>query len=49
MRAQPPPIAELNDWKRQNHVFEDIALTSQSERSTLSGLGEAEPITRAGL
>jgi predicted permease len=42
--AQPPPIAELNDWKKQNHVFEDIALTSDTERSTLSGLGEAEPI-----
>jgi predicted permease len=41
---QPPPIAEMNDWKRQNHVFEDIALTSSTERSTLSGLGEAEPI-----
>jgi predicted permease len=43
--SQPPPIAEMNDWKRQNHVFEDIALTSSTERSTLSGLGEAEPIT----
>jgi putative ABC transport system permease protein len=42
--TQAPPIAEVNDWKRQNHVFEDIALTSQSERSTLSGMGEAEPI-----
>jgi predicted permease len=42
--TQPPPIAELNDWKKQNHVFEDIALTSENERSTLSGLGEAEPI-----
>jgi putative ABC transport system permease protein len=41
---QPPPIAEMNDWKRQNHVFEDIALTSSTESSTLSGLGEAEPI-----
>ncbi len=43
--GQPPPIAEMNDWKKQNHVFEDIALTSFDERSTLSGLGEAEPIT----
>jgi putative ABC transport system permease protein len=42
--GQPPPIAEMNDWKKQNHVFEDIALTSSTERSTLSGLGEAEPI-----
>ncbi len=43
--GQPPPIAEMNDWKNQNHVFDDIALTSFTERSTLSGLGEAEPIT----
>ena len=42
--TQPPPIAEMNDWKNQNHVFEDIALTSETEASTLSGLGEAEPI-----
>jgi putative ABC transport system permease protein len=42
--SQPPPIAEVNDWKSQNHVFEDIALTSSTEGSTLSGLGEAEPI-----
>ena len=42
---QAPPIAELNDWKMQNHVFEDIALTSDNEHSTLSGMGEAEPIT----
>src|SRR6266478_7812444 len=25
--TQPAPIAEMNDWKKQNHVFEDIALT----------------------
>jgi putative ABC transport system permease protein len=42
--SEPPPIAEMNDWKMQNHVFEDIALTSSTEGSTLSGLGEAEPI-----
>src|ERR1700744_3335317 len=23
----PPPIAELNDWKKANHSFQDIALT----------------------
>ena len=40
----PPPIAELNDWKQQNHVFEDIALTSQTETSNISGLGAPEPI-----
>src|SRR5277367_4911950 len=41
---QPPPIAEVVDWKKQNHVFEDIALTSNTNSSTASGLGEAEPI-----
>jgi predicted permease len=41
---QPPPIAEMVDWKKQNHVFEDIALTSNSDSSTLSGLGEPEPV-----
>ncbi|HEX4019872.1 MAG TPA: ABC transporter permease [Acidobacteriaceae bacterium] len=40
----PPPIAELNDWKQQNHVFEDIALTSQTQTSSISGLGAPEPI-----
>jgi putative ABC transport system permease protein len=43
--GQPHRIAEVNDWKRKNHIFQDIALTSSTERSTLSGLGEAEPIT----
>src|SRR5260370_6845132 len=37
--GQPPPIAEMNDWKKQNHVFADISLTNSTERSTLSGLG----------
>jgi putative ABC transport system permease protein len=41
---QAPPIAEVVDWKKQNHVFEDIALTSNNDPSTLSGLGEPEPI-----
>jgi predicted permease len=41
---EPPPIAEMVDWKQQNHVFEDIGLTSQTDASTLSGLGEPEPI-----
>jgi putative ABC transport system permease protein len=35
-----PPIAELNDWKQQNHVFDDIALTSGSEEAVLSGNGQ---------
>jgi hypothetical protein len=41
---QAPPIAEMIDWQKQNHVFEDIALTSGDDRSTLSGLGEPEPV-----
>src|SRR5580693_9914214 len=28
---EAPPIAELVDWKKQNTVFEDIALTSSTE------------------
>ena len=42
---QNPPIAELLDWKKQNHVFQDIALTSFAEQSILSGSGEAERIS----
>jgi putative ABC transport system permease protein len=41
---QPPPIAEMVDWIKQNHVFEDIALTSNTNGSTMSGLGQPEPI-----
>ncbi|MFZ0636511.1 MAG: ABC transporter permease [Candidatus Acidiferrales bacterium] len=41
---QAPPIAELVDWQKQNHVFDDIALTSFTESADLSGLGEPEPI-----
>lgn len=41
---QNPPIAESLDWKKQNHVFEDIALTSFGEDGILSGSGEAEHI-----
>jgi predicted permease len=41
---EAPPIAESNDWKAQNHVFEDIALTSNTDNSTISGVGEPEPI-----
>ena len=42
---QSPPIAESLDWKKQNHVFQDIALTSFEEEGILSGTGEAERIT----
>jgi putative ABC transport system permease protein len=41
---QPPPIAELLDWKKQNDVFEDIALTSFTESNTVSGVSGPEPI-----
>jgi putative ABC transport system permease protein len=41
---QSPPIAESLDWKKQNHVFQDIALTSFEEEGVLSGTGEAERI-----
>lgn len=35
-----PPIAEVADWKKQNHVFSDIAAISPPDRTTLSGIGE---------
>jgi putative ABC transport system permease protein len=41
---QPPPIAELLDWKNQNHVFEDIALTSSTEPAVMSGPSGPQPI-----
>src|SRR5215510_6774121 len=34
---QPPSVADVEDWQRQNHVFEDIA--------SVSGIGGAEPQT----
>jgi putative ABC transport system permease protein len=34
--GQRPPIAESLDWKKQNHVFQDIALTSFNEEGVLS-------------
>jgi putative ABC transport system permease protein len=42
--GQPPPIAESVDWKKQNHVFQDIALTSFNEEGVLSGTGQPERI-----
>jgi putative ABC transport system permease protein len=43
-RTIPPPIAELVDWQKQNHVFEDIALISFNETASVSGLGEPRPL-----
>src|SRR5208282_6813943 len=39
-----PPIAENVDWKNQNHVFEDISLSSFTDRAIVSGLGEPRPL-----
>lgn len=41
---QPPPIAEVLDWQKQSHVFDEIALTSGTESSILSGASGSEPI-----
>src|SRR6202521_4759352 len=43
-RRNPPPIAELVDWQKQNHVFEDIALISFNDTASVSGLGEPRPL-----
>jgi len=43
-RTNPPPIAELIDWQQQNHVFEDIALISFNDTTSISGLGEPRPV-----
>lgn len=32
-----PPIAEEVDWEKQNHVFEDISLSSQTDTNIASG------------
>ncbi len=39
-----PPIAEVTDWKKQNHVFADIAAISMSDRAILTGIGEPGPV-----
>jgi predicted permease len=39
-----PPIAEVTDWKKQNHVFADIAGISAGDRAMLTGLGEPGPV-----
>ncbi|MFZ0702183.1 MAG: ABC transporter permease [Candidatus Acidiferrales bacterium] len=39
-----PPIAEVTDWKKQNHVFADIAAISMTGTATLTGIGEPRPV-----
>jgi len=39
-----PPIAENVDWVKQNHVFDDISLSSFTDRAIVSGLGEPRPL-----
>ena len=43
-RTIPPPIAELVDWQKQNHVFEDIAMISFNDTASVSGLGDPRPL-----
>jgi hypothetical protein len=45
--TQPPPIAESLDWKKQNHAFKDIALTSFNEEGIFPNGGEAERVIMA--
>jgi len=39
-----PPIAEVTDWKKETHVFADIAAISASDRRMLTGIGEPGPV-----
>lgn len=39
-----PPVAEVADWKKQNHVFADIAAIGMSSRGTQTGIGEPGPV-----
>jgi putative ABC transport system permease protein len=41
---QNPPIAELNDWLKANHSFQDIVLTSSTEGASMAGVGEPEEV-----
>jgi putative ABC transport system permease protein len=41
---QNPPIAELNDWLKANHSFQDIALTSSIEGASFAGVGAPEQV-----
>jgi putative ABC transport system permease protein len=39
-----PPVAEVADWKKQTHVFSDIAAVGMTFTDTLAGLGEPGPV-----
>src|SRR5580693_129545 len=41
---QNPPIAELNDWLKANHSFQNIALTSDVEGASFAGVGDPEQV-----
>jgi putative ABC transport system permease protein len=41
---QAPPIAESVEWKKLNHVFEDISLSSNLDRAIVGGIGEPRPL-----
>jgi putative ABC transport system permease protein len=41
---QNPPIADLNDWLKENHSFQDIALTSDIEGAAFAGIGQPEEV-----
>jgi putative ABC transport system permease protein len=43
-QRNPPPIAQQVDWKKQNHVFEDIALESFNDTASVAGIGEPRPL-----
>jgi predicted permease len=47
--SELPPIAEVTDWKKQNHVFADIAVAQMVDRATLIGIGEPEPVLVQGV
>src|SRR5580704_10233268 len=42
--THPPPIAENVDWKKKNHVFEDISLSSFTDTAIVSGIGDPRPL-----
>jgi putative ABC transport system permease protein len=48
--VQEPPVATVSDWRKQNSVFEDVALVDPSAGAgTLTGLGPAERVRTQGV